>query len=493
MADAYSALRDEVVEDSDLVLFDETVRCLEAGADRAAFIMVWIAAAEGLLTKVRQMADLDAELGSWVKAFEKSQEVGSAKDAELVDKAASMGFLTKAEAVSLNAMRDHRNLYGHPTAASPRHAEAEAALDTVVAAVLSKAPLIRHGGARALANRVVEDPHFLPSAATVESFTERTDLIDEAARPGFITALLKGADGHLAAMNKQDRADRCGDVAASALRRWEPDLSSPTWKIDELQQTMPAATADVLARPGVWELVSLDDRDRIMSQCFDKANGRQFLWEPARLLARADGLRGAGLLSEEHERQLDEILGRADPRTLHSAGVGFTHVARRISDLLGHDSYKAINEGADVLRTVDREELHGLPAEDQYELGLHLGYGANRGGFTAKNEIGSMPEDLDRWPHEMLKGVVAGGLAGRFRPLGDESTAKRTMRLALTDPTGDLAQAALDHLDDDHSQYMASRDTVAALREILDEAPSSAAKDKLADFVDCVAVVPTAD
>lgn len=492
MADANSDLRGQVVDGSDLILFDEVVTCLAAGADRAAFIMTWIAAAEGLLSKLRQMADLDGELGSWVKAFEKTQEVGAAKDADLVLKAESIGFLTKAEAISLSGMREHRNLYGHPTASSPRHTEAVAALDTVVSAVLAKPPFIRHGGARALAKRVVEDPHFLPSAATVESFTERTDLIDMAARPAFITELLKGADGHLAAMNHQDRTDRCSEVAASALRRWAPDLSASEWKIDDLQQSMPAATSDMVARPGVWELLSSDDQDRIMSHCLDPASGRQFLWEPARLLARADGLAAIGLLRDEHERQLDEVLRRADPRTLHASGVRFRHAARRICDLLDSGSYRKINDGVDVLRTVDRDELAGLELALQRELGLRLGYGANSGGFTAQNEIGDIPDCLDRWPLELLRGVVAGGLAGEYRPLANEATARRAALVALTDPTGDLAQAALDHLGEDHSQFMASRDTVASVREILDAAPSNLAKDKLIDFLDRVAAVPTA-
>lgn len=76
--------------------------CLDGGAPRAAFIMSWIAAAEGILGKLRTMASLHAALGTFVGDFEAKQRDGSAKDAELVDQAFNVGLIDGPEQIALN-------------------------------------------------------------------------------------------------------------------------------------------------------------------------------------------------------------------------------------------------------------------------------------------------------------------------------------------------------------------------------------------------------
>jgi hypothetical protein len=121
---------------------------------------------------------------------------GTAKDAELIAKAFEVGIINQPERIQLEAMRDLRNQYSHPTALAPSHASAAHALHTAVTTVLAKQALIMHGAAKDLAMRASTDRHLVPQDQTaIDAFTHsRAVVIHYDARPIFIRELLVGAD-----------------------------------------------------------------------------------------------------------------------------------------------------------------------------------------------------------------------------------------------------------------------------------------------------------
>lgn len=150
----FGLLRSRIQDEDDKVLFDEAVRCHGARAYRGAFILAWIAAAEGLLNKLTQMGHLAPDIGRFADRFRADQATGIAKDATLIEKAAAFGFLDATETKQLGSLRDLRNQYGHPTAAAPTETGARWAIEVAVETVLSKPALLLHGAVKQL----VSDP-----------------------------------------------------------------------------------------------------------------------------------------------------------------------------------------------------------------------------------------------------------------------------------------------------------------------------------------------
>lgn len=481
-------LRDSIIDPADHVLYDEVVRCLHADAFRSAYIMSWIAAAEGILGKMRTMASLHAALGNFVGDFEAKQRAGTAKDVELVAKAFDVGFIDEPERIALNAMRDLRNQYGHPTSASPDREAAVHALRTTVTAVLAKPPLIMHGAAKDLARRAATDRHLVPAdAAAIDGFiAARAPVIHTDARPSFVRELVAGAGGQLGDPNAEMLVDRCIRMTTRALAQWSEPLSAPSWNVDRLQLDWPAVTADALCDSDVWPLIDAEDRDRLLSRCLDSATTACFTRTPGRLLARADALWASGLLTDAQAGRVRTALATADPWRLLGADVRFEHVARAIVTRLENGSFNVAGEGVELLRASDDVSLAALDGDLQFEVGRALADAANRNTFSAINEIESMTGDLDRWPIAMRRGVVGRGLTGRWMALRHEATSKATLRLALTDETGELAQAALDALTLDKLESSVSPSLVGSLRSILASAQATPAVDKLSEFLDRV-------
>ncbi|MGN8844765.1 hypothetical protein ACTNDN_18330 [Niallia sp. HCP3S3_B10] len=58
----FNILKGKIVEDRDIILFDETVACLNGNALRAAYITNWISIAESLKFKFYDMSSRDHEI-----------------------------------------------------------------------------------------------------------------------------------------------------------------------------------------------------------------------------------------------------------------------------------------------------------------------------------------------------------------------------------------------------------------------------------------------
>ena len=477
-------LRGTIVDPNDLVLYDEAQLCLEAGADRAAYIISWIAAAEGLLGKFRTMAMMHTALGRFVGSFEAAQRSGTAKDAELIAKAFEVGIINQPERTQLEAMRDLRNQYGHSTALAPSHASAAHALHTAVTTVLAKQALIMHGAAKDLAIRASTDRHLVPQDKTaIDAFTHsRAVVIHYDARPIFIRELLVGANRQLRDVNGELLADRCLRMAVIALQEWHEPLAQPRWNVDQMQQDFSAAAADVFSDPVIWKLLEEEYQNRILSYCLDSSTGAQFTRAPGRLLVHADRLRAEGLLTDSQRTRVHEHLITEDPWRLWGAGVSFEYVARGMIRELDDSSFVIAGEGVKVLRA-SRDSLSDLDEDLQCQIGVSLAYAANNNTFAAVNEVDDMAGKPDTWPLAVRAGVVVGALVGKWWPVTHPQTSKAALRIAISDPDGKLAQHALDTLTPDRTQVLVSPTLISEFRTILDGVNPTPAILKLREYL----------
>lgn len=477
-------LREAIQNPDDLVLYDEAQLCLRAKADRAAFIISWIAAAEGILGKLRIMAQHHSALGKFVGDFEAAQQSGTAKDANLISKAFEVGLIDKTERIELDALRDLRNQYGHPTATAPSHASAEHALRTVVDAVLSKPPLLMHGAARELAKRVSTDRHLVPQdASAIDTFAlSRVGAIHEDARPLFIRELFAGAHKQLSDMNGEPLAERCLHIIVIALREWAEPLTAPKWNVDQIQQAFPTAAADVFSQPDVWQLLQEEDQDRILSLCLDSDIGAKFTTEPARLLERVDHLDIEGLLAKSQQERVRTALLAEEPWRLIFSKVRLEYIVRTIIRELSNLSFTRVNEGVKAFRAMRRDDFGRLDKKLQRELGMNLAYAAGKNAFAAINEIEGMAEEPEVWPVHLRAGVVVGSLIGKRHPLQHQRTSKAALQLALADTKGGLAQVALAARTPNTRGRVPP--ALPELRSILDNEPFTPAVEKLGELLD---------
>lgn len=466
----FDALRPTIADDADRVLFDEAVTCHRGGAYRAAYVFAWIAAAEGLLSKLDTMGATHADIGTFVKSFKAAQDAGSGKDASLLDQAYKVGFIDITEYKALDGVRELRNQYGHPTATAPTETSAAAAIELAVKAVLTKPALLLHGGARQLAERLGTDPHYLPDdVGAITGWTVvRCPLIADAARPVFIRTLVEKHGANLGGID-ESLADRCRVVAATALAEWGPDLTEDRWAVDGLQQAYGSSAAAVFSSAGPWELLGDDDRYRILSRCLEVPTMTADPKLTSRLLNRAFELHAGGKLNEMETKLVAERVQLIDGTWLVSAGAPVDLLLDKAAAFLNHSSFEENKKGTRILDAIPKAVLAKASDPALAEAGSALAAAARQNAFVAINLVGEVVHQPDAWPRPFRVGLA---IAGATEPwiFHDEFTACRAMTLALHDP--EVAKAVAEAFDPpserDHVGFK-TRDVIGYVQGLIEE------------------------
>jgi len=130
-------------------LISEAVNCYYAGAYRAAIIVAWVAAADILFTRLREIAHSDGDAKKRLEIVEKQQNDGNSVEKELIRAFGSsqncLGILDRFEERELEIVAEWRNNCAHSTGFRPTAEQARTAIRTVVDAVMLK-PLERGYG-----------------------------------------------------------------------------------------------------------------------------------------------------------------------------------------------------------------------------------------------------------------------------------------------------------------------------------------------------------
>lgn len=172
---------DQILSDNDKPIFDEAVRCANAGALRAAYVMIWISCAESLKRRFREAARRDHEAGRIVADFVAKEDQQRSVDKLLLNKAKSYGFLKDSSHQILLSIYQMRCVYGHPYEEGPEPEQVTHAASMVVSHLLSQGIRLKRGFAASLLKRLLEDPHFLDD--------------DIRSVEGYAPAITEGLDG----------------------------------------------------------------------------------------------------------------------------------------------------------------------------------------------------------------------------------------------------------------------------------------------------------
>jgi hypothetical protein len=127
-----------ILTEDDRSLFQEAEASGLLGAPRGAYILVWIACAEGLKRKFREAAVRDGEANRIFGQITQAENQQSSADMLILTKAKDYGFIDDVAFQKLEYVYKMRCIYGHPYEAAPDDEELTNAAAVVVNEVLGK-------------------------------------------------------------------------------------------------------------------------------------------------------------------------------------------------------------------------------------------------------------------------------------------------------------------------------------------------------------------
>lgn len=433
-------LRNRISESTDLLLFDEAIKCLEGQVYRAAYVMTWLCIAESLRNKFMEMARRDSEVGRIVGQIEEAERQKKATDRLLLGKAAQLGMITPDEEEKLEHMLDMRHIYAHPRGTGPSKEEVIAALVIAVEAVLGKPPLLRHGYVANLLESLFGRHHFLDDVP--ERIREYAIAVPHRVHPDVQPYLLE----RLAERLEQTVGDpelgifrrRGLEFGTSFLVELRPDLSAEAWNALGIMQRYPAAGSLLFGIPEVWPRLPEQVQDMVLGHLVEPVEGGQIQPPTGIGLQRARVLSSAGLLTPRQQERLFNSVESAPYPILKEAGVPLEEYAHRvIRELATHNWYRQ-NPASDGLRDAGPHECIQVDETSQEQLGRNILQAADGSALHAESLILSIITKQEVWPRAFVEGLILETLVnddGCFRLKGRHFG--KAISIAATHPEAD--------------------------------------------------------
>ena len=133
----------QILTEDDRLLFHEAEICASHGALRGAYVLVWIACAEGLKRKFREAVVRDGKVNKIIDRITQAESNHHSVDLTILKEAKNYGFIGDGAFQKLEHVYTMRCVYGHPYEAAPRDEELASAAAVVVGEVLGKPTLLR--------------------------------------------------------------------------------------------------------------------------------------------------------------------------------------------------------------------------------------------------------------------------------------------------------------------------------------------------------------
>src|SRR5579883_2624930 len=293
----------KILADADRPLFQEAVVSALHGAPRGAYILIWIACAEGLKRKFREAAVRDGNANKMLGKIIDAEVQQRSADMLILTKAKDYGFIDDVSFQKLEYVYKMRCVYGHPYEAAPDDEELTNAAAVVVNEVLGKPTLLRHGFVQTFIDKLFSDVNYLEQTeASVRSFTRDISVrIDPAVYEYVMDTYVKKLESAYDDASLEIVVERGLWFLSEFLLTVKTTFSSDSQWHDFVAAYPKTMQHIILSSSRLFEAVGERARDYIVSYDITHAEARPSC------LKEVEKLMDDGLLSEEQQRRLQSL------------------------------------------------------------------------------------------------------------------------------------------------------------------------------------------
>jgi hypothetical protein len=412
----------------DGVLLAEAMVCRDVKAFRGAYILTWIAVAEGLKWRFAELTARDRDMAKFVAETERIERDGGTIDQRLLDQAKKSGLVSDAEFKQLTYLKDMRNSFAHPTGAAPSLEDVQAALGVAITLVLSRPPLLGFGYVADLAVRVMEDIHYLDDVKEkVEDYGKQlAPRLQRDAVPRLVGALIKRLGPVIADPQMAVYTRRAVWLSRELVRQAPSNINATPWRVEAWLGETPTAAALILAEPEIFPRLDSRLSDSVFGNIIEPVSGGKVVPPNGESLQVALALRDSGFLDGPKEARLVAALGRTPYVTLQHNIPLRDWAYKAVTDLLARNWYVQ-NPAAVALASVSAEGVATCDAATVEQLGRALLAAADGTASEAQQLIARLcRNDGSIWPSSFIGGLLLECVVhehGKFRVKSDELSA----------------------------------------------------------------------
>lgn len=449
-----------IVNAVDAKLMHEAVLCLNAGANRAAYIMVWLACAESLKRKLRVAAEKDSNAGKLMGKIDEAEEKHHAVDKLLLDSALDYGLIADVELVKLKQIYENRCLYGHPYAIDPTNADCESALFYVVEFVLSRPDKLRHKYIEWVVRQLLTDEAYIDDDATkIAEYAKTVASRVDAQLHGYLFGkYLEGLSLIDDDPEKRNLRNRGRLFCKGYLEVVGPDKIVPAEDWHDLLAKYPRLVSWFAGWSSIFPALSERAQDSAVSRNLQYSKGS------VERLNRLVDMKRRGILTQSQGGKVSEHCEALPAHKLRDVDVTLSDVYKASLTKLRSNDFDVANTGVNIFFVYKVESLNTLSENQLSEVGGALCDAAFMNAFDAMDVVSKIADMKLVVPEALRVGFCRRFFSCR---VGDALSRKKLCRDSIS-VLFHLPPEKWQMIDDEFTKLLASDENLNARMQLPD-------------------------
>lgn len=395
----YHSWKSKIYDNSDEILFDEIVKCIDAQAYRSANIMICISFTESLYKKLEILAESNNKIS---QDLENYKEQG--KDFLLIQYAKDYNLINELEYNQLNTIMDARNNYAHPTFESPTQNQVISYLYFAVEYVLKRPPYYSFLYAKSLIeNHLAIDPFYWEGKNNIQiqnyakNFFRR---LDKNSLKPVLKLLFKSLEKLFIDYNKIGCINNCliylnELISLEEIILTEEDIND---YLDKYRQT----SCHIFTYRNNWHKLESRSKSRIFNYVTDFENG---IFSESEFVNIFYPLYESDLLETEFSSKFSDILDEISLDSILYSSVSSKIYFKKIIDYFKTHTFGYQNTAMRALYKLDLNQFEDYELE---EIGRNILQSAEGNAWDCMNLIDYFYEEKNIKFHNinLVQGIL---------------------------------------------------------------------------------------
>lgn len=409
----YHSLKSRIYDESDKVLFDEIVKCIDAEAFRAASIMICVAFTESLYKKLEILSESNNQITQKLNNFRSEN-----KDFLLVQYAKEFDLINELEYDQLDAIMNARNNYAHPNFDSPSESQVISYLYFAVEFVLSRPPYYSFLYAKSLIEgHLAADQFYWEGKNDIQTRNYARNFFQRLDKHSFraVMNLLFSSIEHLFIDFHESKVkciDNCLIYLDELLSMGEITLTEE--EVNDYLDKYRHTSCHIFAYGHHWDNLDSRSKSRIFNYACSFENG---MFSEVEFIKLFYPLYNADSLEEEHKLKFRDVLNECSVYSLVECDLEYEIYFDKIISYFKSHSWGWQNAAMKTLYKLDLTLFSDLQLE---EIGRNILQSADGNAWDCMNLIDYFYEGENRKFHNdaLLQGMANEAFLdenGRFR------------------------------------------------------------------------------
>lgn len=399
-------LRNQIIEEDDRILFNETAGCFLTYHYRAAYILSWITLIESLKRKIMLFSNLgDSRANDAVNRIEKAELQKLSTDRLIFEESNKCGIIDNADFSTINYLWEQRCLFTHPYNKQPEIEEVKHILGQTIKLVLGRQLFYNKDFLTELSDNIVTKPFFLPNEIErVREFAiitiSRTPLD---LHPFFFKTLLSKVGEVINLPEKFNELRKLRSYLIELLGNTTLTLSDQKWSIENRVTNFPYECFVGFVNQDIWKKLPERIKEMLIAFVINENDTKRLI----NLKAIVHNLIANNVLEEKFKKDYYSKLATIDFNSAINFYGNSDSKYDRIIVELGSGQYEQQNTVIEYLKSEGAFEfLNSIDIEKQFYLGRLLKSCASGNHWKSQNYLSSIDKGLIIVPDNVKAGIA---------------------------------------------------------------------------------------